>query len=149
LESLRYISASGIGLIWFHNLRAIILATLLGLFSFGVLAVIVMAFPLILVGYFMANAAFAGIPPLLFFTGLVLPHGILEIPAILLAGAATLKLGATLAAPAQGKTIGEALLQSAADWARIMLGLVIPLLMGAAFLEVMLTPKIAVLLLGG
>jgi hypothetical protein len=58
-------------------------------------------------------------------------------------------MGATLATPARGQTIGEAWLRSLADWAKIMLGLVLPLLFGAALLEVFLTPRLIVLLLGG
>ncbi|HEY5670193.1 MAG TPA: stage II sporulation protein M, partial [Anaerolineales bacterium] len=70
-------------------------------------------------------------------------------PAIILAGASILRLGATLAAPSQGETIGEAWLRSLADWAKIMLGLVIPLLLGAAILEVLVTPRLAIWMFGG
>jgi stage II sporulation protein M len=149
LESIRFFSAAGIGTVWLHNLRAVLLATALGMFSFGVLAVIVLMLPLMILGYFMASLANSGLPPLLFFSTLVLPHGILEIPAIILAGAAILRLGATLAAPAHDQTIGEAWLRSLADWAKIMVGLVLPLLLGAAALEVLLTPRLAVWILGG
>ncbi len=144
MENIRFFSAAGIGSIWLHNLRALALATVLGIFSFGVLAVILLMLPLMLVGYFMANMATVGIHPLLFFSTLVLPHGILEIPAIILAGAAILHLGATLAAPSNGQAVGEAWLRSLAAWARVMLGLVIPLLLGAAMLEVLLTPRLVV-----
>lgn len=147
-ESLRFFSISGIGTVWLHNLRAILLATALGIFSFGTLAVIVLMLPLMIVGYLMANLTQTGLNPLLFFSTLVLPHGILEIPAIILAGAAILRLGATLAAPAQGQTIGEAWLRSLADWAKVMVSLVLPLLLGAAALEVFLTPRLAIWFLG-
>ncbi len=148
MDALRFFSPSGIGLVWLHNLRAVALASLLGIFSFGVLGVIVLMLPLMVVGYFMASLASAGLPPLTFFAALVLPHGILEIPAILLAGAAILRLGATLAAPAQGQAVGEAWLAALAEWARVMFTLVAPLLLGAAILEVLVTPRLAVLLLG-
>jgi uncharacterized membrane protein SpoIIM required for sporulation len=149
LESIRFFAVTGIGTVWFHNLRAVLLATALGIFSFGILAVIVLMLLLMVVGYFMASLANTGLSPLLFLSTLVLPHGILEIPAIILAGAAILRLGATLAAPAHGQTIGEAWLRSLADWAKIMVGLVLPLLLGAAALEVLLTPRLAVWILGG
>ena len=145
----RFFSVTGIGTILLHNLRAILLAAVLGLFTFGVLGVIVLMLPIMLIGYFMMSMATVGLPPLTFFTALVLPHGILEIPAIILSGAAILRIGATLASPARGRTIGEAWLAALADWARIMLGLVLPLLVGAAILEVMVTPRLAILLLGG
>lgn len=149
LESVRFFSASGIGTVWLHNLRAIALATLFGIFSFGVLGVLILMVPFALIGYFMASMASTGLPVPTFLAALVLPHGILEIPAIILAGAAILRLGATLAAPAQGKTIGEAWIAALADWAKVMLSLVLPLLLGAAVLELLVTPRIAIWLLGG
>ncbi|MCK5430564.1 MAG: stage II sporulation protein M, partial [Anaerolineales bacterium] len=102
LDSIPFFSAAGIGTIWWHNLRVILLATVLGIFSFGVLAAIILMLPFILIGYFMASVAGIGLHPLTFLVALVLPHGLLEIPAIILAGAAILRLGATLAAPASG-----------------------------------------------
>lgn len=145
-ETIRFFEAGNIPLVWFHNLRALLLATLLAIPSYGVLAVIVLMVPLTLIGYFSSTAALAGISPWLFGLALVIPHGVLEIPAIVLGGAAILRLGAVLAAPANGKTIGEVWLPAFADWAKVMLSLVVPLLLGAAILEVILTPKIALLI---
>jgi len=149
INEYHFFTVSNVGSVWLHNLRAVALATVLGIFSFGVLGIIVLLVPVMLIGYFMASLANAGLPPQTFLTALVLPHGILEIPAIILAGAAILRLGATLAAPAQDKTIGEAWLHSFADWMKIMIGLVLPLFLGAAVLEVFVTPRIAMWLLSG
>jgi uncharacterized membrane protein SpoIIM required for sporulation len=148
LESVRFISASGVGTIWLHNLRVIALATILGMFSFGVLGLLVMMAPIALIAYITANVASAGISPVLFLGGLVLPHGIFEVPAIILTGAAVLQLGATLAAPAGNLTIGEALVVSLAKWAKVMIGVIFPLFLIAAVVEVFITPHIAVWLLG-
>jgi uncharacterized membrane protein SpoIIM required for sporulation len=148
LEEVRFFSASGIGLVWLHNLRVIILAFVLGLFTFGVMGALIIMLPMAIIGYFMANLANIGLSPGLFFTALVLPHGILEIPALIIIGAAILQLGAVLLAPAEGKTIGEAWLIALADCVKVLLGLVLPLLLAAAALEVLVTPRIAVLLLG-
>lgn len=145
-ESIRFFEIGSIPLVWFHNLRTLFLATLLGIPSFGVLAILVLMLPLALIGYFSATAALAGISPWLFVLALVIPHGVLEIPAIVLGGAAILRLGAVLAAPARGKSIGEVWLHAFADWAKVMLSLVVPLLLGAAILEVILTPRIALML---
>ncbi len=149
MESLRLFSASNIFTIWYHNLRAIVLATLLGLFSFGVLGLIVLMVPVMLIGYLLASISMIGFSPFLLFGALVLPHGIFEIPAMLLSGAAILRMGATLATPIQGETIGESWLRSLADWAKIMIGLVLPLLLAAAFVEVIVTPRVAMMFLGG
>ena len=148
LEGFRFFSAGGVGLVWFQNIRAILLATLLGIFTFGVLGMLVVMLPFAIIGYFMANLAGAGLPPLTFLAAFVLPHGIVEVPAILLAGAAILRLGATLAAPSPGHTVGEAWLQALGEWARVFVGLVIPLLLIAASLEVLVTPRVALWILG-
>lgn len=148
LGAVQFFSVSGVLKVWMHNIRAILIATILGTFTFGVLGIIILMLPMFLIGYFMASLATVGISPLSFLTALVVPHGLLEIPAIIFAGAAILRLGATLAAPADGKTVGEAWLQSFADWVKVMIGLVIPLLLGAAVIEVLITPRLAVWILG-
>lgn len=147
LEYLPFFSAGGIFLIWFHNLRAILLATLAGIFSFGVLGLLILMLPLAIIGYLMALFSGTGLSPGLFFSAFILPHGILEIPAILIAGAAILRLGATLAAPADGETIGAAFLGALANWLKTFLFVVAPLLLGAAVLEIYVTPQVAVWLL--
>ncbi len=149
LEGLRFFSPSGVILIWLHNLRVVALASLLGVFSFGVLGLLVLMLPLTLIGYLAANISMAGYSASTFLVALVLPHGLLEIPAIVLTGAAVLSLGASLATPAQGQTIGEAWLVALARWMKIIIGVVIPLFLMAAIVEVFITPQIAVWLLGG
>lgn len=148
LENMRFFSAAGAGTVWLHNLRAVFIATLLGMFSFGVLGLVILMLPMTIIGYVAANIALAGASPVPFLVGLVLPHGIFEIPAILLSGAAILNLGAKLTAPAQGKTIGEAWLIALAKWARVMVGIVLPLFLLAALVEVFITPVIAIWVLG-
>jgi uncharacterized membrane protein SpoIIM required for sporulation len=143
-----FFESNTVPVVWFHNLRTILLATLMGSFSFGALAVVILLIPFFLIGFFTAMMSGVGLSPWLFLTAFVLPHGILEIPAIILAGAAILRLGASLAAPARGRGIGEAWLEAFGDWTRIMVGLVIPLLLGAAILEVLVTPTIARLIFG-
>jgi uncharacterized membrane protein SpoIIM required for sporulation/ABC-type transport system involved in multi-copper enzyme maturation permease subunit len=148
-EALPIYSVGGVLTVWLHNLRALLLATILGVFSFAVLGMLVIMLPMGIIGYMMASFAPIGISPLLFLTAFVLPHGILEVPAIIIAGAAILRLGATLAAPAPNGTIGGAFLAALARWVRVMVLIVAPLLLGAAVLEVFLTPRVAVWLLSG
>ncbi len=148
LEVVRFYSPFGVGYVWMHNLRAMALASVLGVFSFGVLAALVLMLPLALIAYIAANLAAAGQSWSLFLLALVAPHGVLEIPAILIGGAAILSLGATLSTPAEGKTLSQAFIISLARYCRVMLGVVIPLFLLAAVLEVYLTPNVAVWLLG-
>ena len=149
IQEFRFFDDSSIPVVWLNNIRTIFLATFAGLLSFGVLALIVMVVPILFIGFFAATSASAGFSPLLFLLAFVLPHGILEIPAIIIAGAAILRLGRPSLLQLPGKTISEAWLGAAADWAKIMVGLVLPLLLGAAYLEVLLTPRIVNWLFGG
>ena len=146
---IRFFSVQGLGIIFLHNLRAIALDTLLGIFSFGVLGIITLILPFSIIGYFTAIVGQTGLSPTLFLAGFVLPHGIFEIPAIILTGALIIRLGLTLVTPNKNYTIGEAWIRTLADWTRLILFLVIPLLVVAAFLEVFVTPRIALALFGG
>ena len=146
---IRFFSVQGLGIIFLHNLRAIALDTLLGIFSFGVLGIITLILPFSIIGYFTAIVGQTGLSPSLFLAGFVLPHGIFEIPAIILTGALIIRLGLTLVTPNKNYTIGEAWIRTLADWTRLILFLVIPLLVVAAFLEVFVTPRIALALFGG
>jgi uncharacterized membrane protein SpoIIM required for sporulation len=133
--------------IWWQNIRVMLLALPLGILSFGVLGLIPGFASFGLVGYFMGLLAEAGISPGIYLLGLILPHGIFEIPAAILATAAVLQAGILLATPNTEKSVGEVLIESLADWCKVMLGLVIPLLMISAMVEAWLTPRIALLLL--
>ncbi len=148
LEQFGLFSASGVGLVLFQNTRAVLIAGALGAFTFGVLAVVILMLPTTLVGYFAGQVALAGYNPLIFLAAFILPHGILEIPAAILVGAATINLGASLISPPPGKTVLDGWLMSLADWLKIFVGLVLPLLAGAAILEVFVTPNIVVAVLG-
>lgn len=149
LETLRFISPQGVGIIFLHNLRTLAIALALGIFSFGVLAMLILMLPFVFISYLAFSAGMTGHSPWLFLMALVAPHGILEIPAILLSGAAILSLGATLTAPAHGKTLGEAFIERIAHTAQVIIGLAVPLFLLAAFLEVFVTPRVAVWLLRG
>ena len=142
---------SGSGWLWVvgTNLRAMLLSSLLGTFSFGVMAVILLMAPVGIVGYFAGNFALAGQDASRMVLGLVAPHGILEIPAAILAGAAILQLGLAALSLPKGSSLGESWLMALATWARTILGLVLPLLLAAAALEVYLTPWIAMQLFRG
>ncbi|MGD2251835.1 MAG: stage II sporulation protein M [Anaerolineales bacterium] len=141
---------SGKGLLWVlkTNLTALTLAAILGLFSFGTIAVVLLMVPIGIIGYFAGNMMLAGQDAAGLLLVLVVPHGILEIPASIISGAAILQMGmATLLLP-KGKTLGGNWLQAMAEWARITLGVVLPLLIAAALLEVFLTPRVALWALG-
>lgn len=148
LDQLSIFSASGIWVILFHNIQVILLAAILGIFTYGVFGILVLMLPMILIGYFLATVSTAGISAVTFFGAFILPHGIFEIPAIILASASILHLGATLAAPSGGVKIGEGLIISIANWTKIMLGIILPLFLLAAITEALITPRIALIYFG-
>jgi uncharacterized membrane protein SpoIIM required for sporulation len=143
------VSPMGAGWVFFTNLRAMGIAALFGAFSLGVLGLILLMIPLALTGYLAGQMAAAGISPWLFFAAFILPHGIFEIPAAILMGAAILRLGACILAPPPGKTLGEGWLMALADWVKVSLALVVPLLAAAALMEALVTPRVVQWLLGG
>jgi uncharacterized membrane protein SpoIIM required for sporulation/ABC-type transport system involved in multi-copper enzyme maturation permease subunit len=142
---------AGRGWLWVlgTNLRALALTALFGIFSVGVLATVLLSAPIGIIGYFAGNLMLAGQNVTLFLVALVLPHAVLEIPATILAGGSIISLGAVLISPPKGMSLGESWLQALAGWARINLGLVVPLLAAAAALEVFVTPLVALKLLAG
>jgi uncharacterized membrane protein SpoIIM required for sporulation len=93
--------------------------------------------------------AWLGYNPLLFVAAFVLPHGILEIPAAVLATAFALRIGASVTAPREGLTVGEGMVQAAADFLKVFLFAVVPLLLLAAFVEANVTPQIVLWAFGG
>ena len=143
-----FFSATGVVTVWLHNLRAAALATLLGSLTFGVGGVLLLLLPMAIIGFFSGAAGLTGISPLTFLVAFTMPHGLFELPAIILSGAAIMQIGATLITPARNMTIGEAWLRAIADWTKVMLAVVVPLFLGAALLEIFVSPRFMVMMLG-
>jgi uncharacterized membrane protein SpoIIM required for sporulation len=127
-------------LLFFYNTRTTIVFLLMGLVSFGTLGLTLYMVNFALVGGVLGAANLVGFSPLLTFVAGVLPHGLFELTAVILATAAMLRVGVLLVSPNTDKSIGETLLLSLADWLRVFLGLVVPLLAVAAVIEIYLTP---------
>lgn len=126
--------------IWGHNLRAIVVILLLGLFSFSVLGVSVYLLNMGIIGAVLALIRAMGGSPLKVGVYGILPHGVFEIPALILASAAILYIGIMLVTPRPQRTLGEVLIEAIADWTKIGIGLVLPLLTIAAIVETWVTP---------
>ncbi|TAH54167.1 MAG: hypothetical protein EYC68_00135 [Chloroflexota bacterium] len=134
--------------IFMHNVRTLILSAILGIVSFGVLALLLLMVPVGIVGFLAAELASAGTNPLLFLTAFILPHGIFELPAATLATAFALRAGTSIIS---GTRRGErgGFINALADWAKVFLFIVLPLLLIAAFVEANITPRIAAFFFGG
>jgi uncharacterized membrane protein SpoIIM required for sporulation len=125
-----------------HNVEALLLAGLAAVISLGVLSVLMLMLPIGLVGFLAGQVAWLGYSPLPFIGAFVLPHGLFEIPAAVIATAFAVRIGASVTAPREGLTVGEGLLAAIADFFKVFIFLVVPLLLVAAFVEANLTPQI-------
>jgi uncharacterized membrane protein SpoIIM required for sporulation len=125
-----------------NNFRAVSLLFLSGLVSFSVLGIAAYLVNIGLVGGVLGILRLAGYEPLsLFATGL-LPHGLFELPALMLACASVLRFGAVMVTPQIGKSIGQVMLELIADSVKLFVGIVIPLLVIAGIIEAYITPSI-------
>ncbi len=144
VQAKQQLSAS---LILLNNLRATLVVFVGGLVSFSVLGVIAYLANVGLVGVVLGVFKLIGYSPGQLFAAGILPHGLFEIPALMLTSAAVLRMGAVLVTPQTGKSMGEVVLEVVADCAKIFIGLVIPLLIVAAFVEAYITPSILITVL--
>lgn len=130
-----------------QNSRVLIFSLLLGVFSLGILGVLPLFLTMGVVGFLGQTLADNGIPAVSTIFGLFLPHGVIEIPALILASAAVLYMGVLMASPLPGKSVGEVFLEGLGKWSRTIAGLVLPMLLVAAAIEVWITPQVALKLL--
>jgi uncharacterized membrane protein SpoIIM required for sporulation/ABC-type transport system involved in multi-copper enzyme maturation permease subunit len=134
--------------VFIHNVRVLAAAVVLAVFSFGTLAIALMMLPLAVIFFLIVQAA-PVYDPVTFFAAAVLPHGVLEIPAVVLSTALSVRLGAAFMARPQGLTVSEGWLWALADLVKVFFALVLPLLALAAVIEVYVTPLLVVWVLGG
>ena len=126
--------------IFTHNVRAVGLILLAGLVSFSVLGMLVYLVNLGTLGALLGVFQLLGYSPVVLAVNGLLPHGIFEVPALILASAAMLRIGVVLVTPQVGRSMGEVVLELLADWTKIVVGLVLPLLLVAAVIETYVTP---------
>ncbi|MDS0296052.1 stage II sporulation protein M [Halogeometricum luteum] len=108
---------------------------------FGVSSVTSLVFNGLVVG------ALGGVFDSRLFAALVVPHGVIEVPALVLGGGIGVWLGGVGLRVAGGRTGVDGLAAAVRRAYRVLLGLV-PLFVVAAFVEAFLTPRIASLLVG-
>lgn len=130
------------GWILVHNLRALLLASVLAVFSFGTVPLLALMAPISIIGFIAAQVASWGQNPLLFVAAFILPHGIFEFPAAILVASASLRLGATIVTRQPNMTVSENWLAALIDWLKLFLFVALPLLLIAAIVEANLTPRI-------
>ncbi|WP_256288549.1 stage II sporulation protein M [Halobellus inordinatus] len=108
----------------------------------GIPAVVTLGFNGLIVG------AVGGVFDPIAFLALVAPHGVVEIPALVVGGGLGLWLGGVGLGAARGRLVADEVASAIRRTYRVLLGLV-PLFVLAAFIEAFLTPAIASLVLTG
>ena len=134
--------------IFVNNVRSLAAAGLLGVFSFGSLALILLLIPMAIIGFFAGQVWLSGANPLVFLLAFIIPHGVLELPAAILATALALQMGASLISPRANISVGQGLLAAFADFTRAFVLVVVPMLFLAALIEANITPQVVVWLYG-
>lgn len=134
--------------IFYHNARTLVLSTLAGIISFGAGALLLLMAPIGVVGFLTSVVASAGTNPLTFFAAFILPHGIFELPAAVIATGLALRLGATVISGAR-RGANSGFSAALADWIKVFVIVVLPLLLIAAFVESNLTPRVVTFFFGG
>ncbi len=126
------------GFIFQNNIKALLIIMFGGI-AFGLISAFGIFFNGFIVGIVMAFTIYQG-KSMMFFIAGILPHGILELPVVIAAGAFGLKTGFDLIFP-RGKNRIE-LLRENLNNNVLSLGVFVPLLFIAAAIEVLITPII-------
>lgn len=135
-------------LLFWHNLRAELVMLGLGMFSFGVLSVVAFIGNFALIGGVLGALRLVGVSPWVIFFAGIMPHGIVELPSIILLSAAVLHMGLRLVTPEESRSIGETMIITFADVIKLLIALCIPMLIIAAFIEANITPRILLAVIG-
>jgi uncharacterized membrane protein SpoIIM required for sporulation len=126
--------------LFMNNTRAVAVIFLAGLVSFSVLGILLYMVNIGLIGGLFAVFELLGMHPWPLFLAGIVPHGVFEIPALMIGSAVALYMGVSIVTPQTGKSMGEVILELLADWVKIFLGVVVPLLAIAALIEAYITP---------
>jgi len=134
--------------IFMNNTRAVLVGSALAFLTLGVggiLLLMVAVGPIGAIGSFLSQV---GVNIFLLIVGFVLPHGIIELPAVVFATAAALQVATCFVLPPKGMAIGRSLQFSLVNYIKL-LALIIPMLFIAAIIEANITPAIGCALIKG
>ncbi len=135
--------------IFAHNMRVLLLGALVAPLSFGALTLVLLIAPVAILGFMGAEVMIVGGNPWVFLAAFILPHGWIELPAAVIATGFAMRLGAVLMAPPERLTTGEGLIQAWAEFVKVFVLVVLPLLALAAIAEAHITPQVVFWVYGG
>ena len=131
------------GAILRNNLRIILLSPILALVTLGLYPLLVVALPGALLGMLAVQIEETILLKLLVGLLLILPHGVFEIPAIVIGSALSLRFALSFMRPVPSLTALENVAWAALNTCKGYVFLVIPLIVTAAWIEVRVTAHIA------
>ncbi|MCP4358255.1 MAG: ABC transporter permease subunit [Chloroflexi bacterium] len=131
-----------------QNLRVIALQALLGVFTFGVLGVFIFMLPWVVIAYLATQFALAGQNPYQFLLATIIPHGVIELTALLITAAAALRWHTVIIHPSPERSVSESFLMYMADFSRVFFGIGLPMLIIAAFVEAHVTTQVLQMIYG-
>ncbi len=136
----------GISFIFIQNARVLLGAAMLAVFTFGVMSIVLSSFTFGVLGFLLAQPII-GVVGYGVVAAALLPHAILEIPAVLIGAGAATRLGALVTSPPKAMGVWEAWLRALADLIKIGVAVVMPLLLMGAVVESRITPEIVKMVL--
>ncbi|MGC9400348.1 MAG: stage II sporulation protein M [Anaerolineae bacterium] len=135
------------GAILKNNVRSLLFAALLALFTLGMAAQLLLMIPIIIIAYAFSEITKFGINPWAFLGAFILPHGAFELPAAVIATAQAMRVSvAILRNPEKGGGV-MGMLRELGYFFQIFIAFTLPLLTLAAWIEVHLTPHLAIALI--
>ncbi|MBN1487918.1 MAG: stage II sporulation protein M [Anaerolineae bacterium] len=131
------------GAIWWNNIRSLLAGAFLAVFSIGIGGVILLMVPMAIIAYIALQIPALSVDVWTFLAVFILPHGILEIPAAIIATAQAVRMSdVILRTPEQGGGM-MGIIQQFGYFLKIFIALVVPLLLLAALIEAQITPRLA------
>ncbi len=126
----------------FNNVRSLLVSAMLGLLSLGTMALLLLMAPMVIIAYLGLQVGQLGLSPWLFIAVTVLPHGLFELPAAILATAQAMRVGdVILSPPSEGGGV-MGIVRELGHFIKLFIWVVLPLLLLAAWIEVNVTPQL-------
>lgn len=136
--------------IFFNNIRVSVLSNIFSVFALGTFAFLVPIVAFTQISFLSFSLQSKGgdwftlgvDSPLQFLLAYVVPHGIIELPTFLFSAAIGIRIGASVLRPPGGFSVGQNILWSLANFAKIWLLVLLPLTFLGAMVEGILTPMV-------
>jgi len=130
--------------VWYHNARSLLSGAFRAIFSMGILAILLLMAPVVLIGYIVMQVGGAGVNPWLFTAVAILPHGIIELPAAIIATAQAMRMGDIILSPPESGGGVMGIMRELGHFVKLFVTVILPLLLLAAFIEAQITPQLAI-----